>query len=63
VRFINLSFNELFIRMRSFDVEGGRILLVKDDDKFYATGDKCTHYGAPLSKGLLDLVILLDLWI
>lgn len=26
-------------------------LLVKENGNLYAVGNKCTHYGAPLSKG------------
>lgn len=31
----------------------GKVLLVKEDGKVYALGTKCSHYGAPLSKGVL----------
>lgn len=30
------------------------ILLARVGDKFYATGAHCTHYGAPLAKGILS---------
>ncbi|KAF2112169.1 hypothetical protein BDV96DRAFT_498344 [Lophiotrema nucula] len=34
-------------------VEGGKALLLKVQDKVYATSANCTHYGAPLAKGVL----------
>ncbi|KAE8622563.1 hypothetical protein XENTR_v10005286 [Xenopus tropicalis] len=40
--------------MREFDVQGQTILLVKSNGVFTAVGSKCTHYGAPLSKGVLS---------
>jgi len=40
-------------QMQQLEVEGSQILLSKIDDKFYATGAFCTHYGAPLVKGVL----------
>ena len=33
--------------------EGGRVLLARVEDRFYAVGGVCTHYGAPLCEGLL----------
>ncbi|KAG8450770.1 hypothetical protein GDO86_003150 [Hymenochirus boettgeri] len=39
--------------MREFDVQGHTILLVKSNGIFSAVGGKCSHYGAPLSKGVL----------
>ncbi|HEX5029949.1 MAG TPA: FAD-dependent oxidoreductase [Candidatus Eisenbacteria bacterium] len=33
--------------------EGARVLLARVDDRFYAIGGECTHYGAPLCEGLL----------
>ncbi|XP_069471490.1 apoptosis-inducing factor 3-like isoform X4 [Ambystoma mexicanum] len=39
--------------MREFDVEGHPVLLVKNNGTFSAVGSKCTHYGAPLVKGVL----------
>ncbi|GFR86765.1 apoptosis-inducing factor 3-like protein [Elysia marginata] len=38
-------------QMKEVEVGGQKVLLVKDSDQFYALGNKCTHYGAPLSKG------------
>ena len=39
--------------MQQIAVEDSQILLTKINDKFYATGAFCTHYGAPLATGLL----------
>uniref|UniRef100_A0A0B7B893 Rieske domain-containing protein n=1 Tax=Arion vulgaris TaxID=1028688 RepID=A0A0B7B893_9EUPU len=37
--------------IQEVDVGDKKVLLVKEDDQFYAVSSKCTHYGAPLSKG------------
>jgi nitrite reductase/ring-hydroxylating ferredoxin subunit len=34
-------------------VEGGKLLLLKVQDKVHATSANCTHYGAPLKSGVL----------
>jgi len=34
-------------------VEGGKVLLLKIQDQVHATSSTCTHYGAPLVKGVL----------
>lgn len=34
-------------------IEGGKVLLVKLDDKVHAMNANCTHYGAPLKNGIL----------
>lgn len=34
-------------------VEGGKVLLLNAGGKIQAMGPKCTHYGAPLAKGVL----------
>lgn len=34
-------------------VEGGKVLLLKVQDQVHATSANCTHYGAPLAKGVL----------
>ncbi|KAK9421409.1 putative Rieske domain-containing protein [Seiridium unicorne] len=34
-------------------IEGAKVLLVNAAGKIQAIGPKCTHYGAPLSKGVL----------
>ncbi|KAI9777521.1 MAG: hypothetical protein M1839_008815 [Geoglossum umbratile] len=41
---------------REVEVEGidkAKILLVKVADKYHALSPRCTHYGAPLVKGIL----------
>jgi nitrite reductase/ring-hydroxylating ferredoxin subunit len=41
---------------REVEVEGveeGKVLLVNVGGKITALGNKCTHYGAPLVKGVL----------
>jgi nitrite reductase/ring-hydroxylating ferredoxin subunit len=34
-------------------IQDGKVLLVNAGGKIQATGAKCTHYGAPLVKGVL----------
>lgn len=34
-------------------IEEGKVLLVKHKDKVHCLSSKCTHYGAPLAKGVL----------
>jgi len=34
-------------------VESGKVLLVNAGGSIQAVGSKCTHYGAPLVKGIL----------
>ncbi|KAI9791722.1 MAG: hypothetical protein M1816_003532 [Peltula sp. TS41687] len=34
-------------------VEGAKVLLLKVGDQLHAMGSKCTHYGAPLVKGVV----------
>ncbi|HEY9767753.1 MAG TPA: FAD-dependent oxidoreductase [Coleofasciculaceae cyanobacterium] len=40
-------------QMQQIAVEDSQILLSKIENKFYATGAFCSHYGAPLAKGVL----------
>ena len=40
-------------RMKSFEVNGGKVLVAKHKGELYAIGNKCSHYGAPLEKGAL----------
>jgi hypothetical protein len=48
--------------MKDFELGEGRVLLIKENGKFYATGNKCTHYGAPLKTGVsIVLLALLQL--
>jgi nitrite reductase/ring-hydroxylating ferredoxin subunit len=35
----------------AYKVEGKRIALYNVDGTFYATGDTCTHWAAPLAEG------------
>ncbi|KAL3469447.1 hypothetical protein BJX99DRAFT_252007 [Aspergillus californicus] len=35
-------------------VQDGKVLLVKYEDEVYAISPKCTHYGAPLKKGVIS---------
>eukprot|EP01121_Diplochlamys_sp_Union-15-3_P009946 TRINITY_DN2735_c0_g2_i4.p1 TRINITY_DN2735_c0_g2~~TRINITY_DN2735_c0_g2_i4.p1 ORF type:complete len:538 (-),score=101.66 TRINITY_DN2735_c0_g2_i4:40-1653(-) len=37
--------------MREVPLGEHNVLLFKEKDQFYATGTKCTHYGAPLKNG------------
>ncbi|PPQ99135.1 hypothetical protein CVT24_009325 [Panaeolus cyanescens] len=39
--------------MKEVDFEDGKVLLYRLDDKVHATSAWCTHYGAPLAKGVL----------
>jgi len=39
--------------MKEVELGEGKVLLVKEHDKIFATGTKCTHYGAPLKTGSL----------
>lgn len=34
-------------------IENGKILLVNAGGNIHAVGSKCTHYGAPLVKGVM----------
>src|SRR4051794_22979655 len=34
-------------------VDGEGVLLIRRDDDLFAIGATCTHYGGPLSKGLV----------
>jgi NADPH-dependent 2,4-dienoyl-CoA reductase/sulfur reductase-like enzyme/nitrite reductase/ring-hydroxylating ferredoxin subunit len=40
--------------MTQVTVDGVDVLVAKVDGEFYANGAHCTHYGAPLSDGVLD---------
>lgn len=40
--------------MRMVDVAEAKVLLVKDKDEFFAVGGKCSHYSAPLNKGVYN---------
>jgi len=40
--------------MKSFNVEGGSILVANCGGEYCAIGNKCTHRGGDLSKGRLE---------
>jgi apoptosis-inducing factor 3 len=40
-------------QMQQIEVENSQILLSRINDQYYATSAFCTHYGAPLAKGVL----------
>ena len=39
--------------MRQIDLDGTAVVLARVGSQYHAFGAKCTHYGAPLSKGVL----------
>ncbi|XP_053694876.1 apoptosis-inducing factor 3-like isoform X2 [Sabethes cyaneus] len=39
--------------MKSYDLDSGKILLIKKNGSLSAIGNKCSHYGALLSTGVL----------
>ena len=42
------------LRRKQVDFDGeGKVLLSRLGDKIHATSAFCTHYGAPLAKGVL----------
>mgnify|MGYP001163739808 CR=1 FL=1 len=41
---------ELFT-LRAIDLDGKRVVLVRNDKGYYAVDDKCPHAGYPLSHG------------
>ncbi|KAG7089792.1 hypothetical protein E1B28_011443 [Marasmius oreades] len=40
-------------QMKEVEFEKGKVLLSRIGDKIHATSAFCTHYGAPLVKGVL----------
>lgn len=40
-------------QMKEVEFESGKVLLSRIGDKVLATSAYCTHYGAPLAKGIL----------
>jgi nitrite reductase/ring-hydroxylating ferredoxin subunit len=38
---------------KEVDFESGKVLLSRLGDRIHATSAWCTHYGAPLAKGVL----------
>ncbi|XP_029923933.1 apoptosis-inducing factor 3 [Myripristis murdjan] len=41
-------------QMMEVEVGHHNVLLMRSEGKYSATGNQCTHYGAPLSKGVLS---------
>ena len=41
------------IEVKVGEGEKDKVLLAKIDGKFYASGNYCTHFGAPLAKSVL----------
>ncbi|RWS26139.1 apoptosis-inducing factor 3-like isoform X4 [Leptotrombidium deliense] len=39
--------------LKEFAVEDGKVVIAKQNGVFHALGSKCSHYGAPLEKGVL----------
>ncbi len=44
--------------MKEVEVGEGKILIIKDKEKVFATGNKCTHYGAPLKTGVSTYIYI-----
>lgn len=40
--------------LRTIEIDGARVLLLRTDDGVFAYEDRCPHLGVPLSKGSLD---------
>src|SRR5688572_15239188 len=49
-------------QMKSFELEGKVVLLSRVGGQYFATGGKCTHYGAPLADGVLRGETLICPW-
>jgi Ferredoxin subunits of nitrite reductase and ring-hydroxylating dioxygenases len=49
-------------QMKSFQISGKTILISRFGGKFYATDEKCTHVGGPLSNGKLSDNIITCPW-
>ncbi len=49
-----LSESELPVgSLRSVEIDGNKVLLIRRDDGIYATAPRCPHMGLPLDKGEL----------
>ena len=46
------------VRMKAVEVDGAKVLLVKENGTFHAVGAKCSHYGAPLASGTIKTHLL-----
>jgi nitrite reductase/ring-hydroxylating ferredoxin subunit len=44
---------EIISSRKEVDFEKGKVLVARIGDKIHATSAFCTHYGAPLAKGVL----------
>lgn len=40
--------------MREVELADSKVLLIRQNGRFSAIGHKCSHYGAPLAKGVLS---------
>lgn len=41
------------IEVKVGEKDGDKVLVARVDGKLYCVSNKCTHFGAPLAKGLL----------
>lgn len=48
--------------MKRFELEEKPVVLVRVDDDYFAVGGTCSHYGAPLEKGVLKGHTLMCPW-
>jgi 3-phenylpropionate/trans-cinnamate dioxygenase ferredoxin subunit len=44
--------------MKKYQVQGNEILIARIEGKYYATQNKCPHFGGDLSKGKLEGTIV-----
>ena len=51
--FVTAGPNRIYRKEVDFGDKGGKVLLSRLGDKIHATSAFCTHYGAPLAKGVL----------
>ncbi len=49
-------------QMKRLDLDGTAIVLIRHQDQYYALAGDCTHYGAPLEKGVLKDFCLMCPW-
>ena len=54
VKKIGLAQDLAYNPLKSVEIEGKLILVVKLAESFFAIGNKCTHRGCKLSTGKLD---------
>jgi nitrite reductase/ring-hydroxylating ferredoxin subunit len=40
--------------MKRIDVDGGRVLVAKRDERIYAIAEVCSHLGGPLAEGKFE---------